>query len=169
MKTILVVDDEQNIRQLYSETFKEEGYNVLLASTGAEGLELVSKNTVDLIILDIRLPDIDGLSVLEKLSRDSARKVPPVILNSAYSGYENNSNVWLAEKYLIKSGDLDELKNTVKNHQAHSAQARYLNSTPLGFAQAYPTFSLKTKYLDPLLYTLNYPGVSINNNGLVVF
>jgi len=39
----------------------------------------------------------------------------------------------------------------------------------LGFAQAYPTFSLKTKYLDPLLYTLNYPGVSINNNGLVVF
>ncbi|OGF47484.1 MAG: hypothetical protein A2452_03110 [Candidatus Firestonebacteria bacterium RIFOXYC2_FULL_39_67] len=115
MKTILVVDDEQNIRQLYSETFKEEGYNVLLASTGAEGLELVSKNTVDLIILDIRLPDIDGLSVLEKLSRDSARKVPPVILNSAYSGYENNSNVWLAEKYLIKSGDLDELKNTVKN------------------------------------------------------
>ncbi|OGF47214.1 MAG: hypothetical protein A2231_04875 [Candidatus Firestonebacteria bacterium RIFOXYA2_FULL_40_8] len=114
MKTILVVDDEENIRQLYSEAFKEEGYNVLLAATGTEGLEMASKNTVDLIILDIRLPDIDGLSVLEKLSRDNKKEVPPVILNSAYSGYENNSNVWLAEKYLIKSGDLEELKNTVK-------------------------------------------------------
>ena len=114
MKTILVVDDEKNIRELYSETFKKEGYNVLLAATGAEGLLLAAQNKIDLIILDIRLPDIDGLSVLEKLSRDNKKEVPPVILNSAYSGYESNSNVWLAEQYLIKSGDLDELKNTVK-------------------------------------------------------
>ena len=113
MKTLLIVDDEKNIRQLYKETFEAEKYKVLLAQTGSEGLELAAKNKIDLIILDIRLPDMNGMEVLERLSA-SGKEVPPVILNSAYSGYEHVSSVWLAEKYLIKSGDLNELKNTVR-------------------------------------------------------
>ena len=114
MKTILVADDELGIRDLYSDIFKEAGYNVLLAATGAECLDLVSKNTVDLIILDIHLPDINGMLILEKLSKELDKKAPPVILNSAYAGYESNSKAWLAEQYLVKSGNLDELKDTVR-------------------------------------------------------
>ena len=113
MKTLLVVDDEKNIRDLYKKTFEDENYKVLLAETGNECLELAAKNKLDLIILDIRLPDMNGMEVLERLSV-SGKDVPPVILNSAYSGYEHDNSVWLAEKYLIKSGDLSELKNTVK-------------------------------------------------------
>ena len=94
------------------------------------------------------------------LARRRSSQLNYTRIDLIFSDYSKSDN-------FVKS--LTILKNTVKNHQAHSAQARYLNSTPLGFAQAYPTFSLKTKYLDPLLYTLNYPGVSINNNGLVVF
>ena len=113
MKTLLVVDDEKNIRELYKETFEKDNYKVLLAETGNEGLDLAAQNKIDLIILDIRLPDMNGMEVLERLSA-GGKEVPPVILNSAYPGYEHDSSVWLAEKYLIKSGDLEELKKTVK-------------------------------------------------------
>lgn len=113
MKTLLIVDDEKNIKTLYREVFEKEGYKILLASTGKECLEQCKKHKIDLVILDIRLPDMDGMEVLGKLSAE--KDVPRVILNSAYAGYENNVNIWLAEAYLIKSSDLTELKNTVKD------------------------------------------------------
>jgi len=112
MPRILIVDDEKNILNLYKETFTEEGYEVVLAETGAECLEKVKKEHFDLVILDIRLPDMDGMEVLGKLSK--GKKVPPVILNSAFAGYEGNPSSWLAEAYLIKSGDMAELKSKVK-------------------------------------------------------
>ena len=116
MKTILIVDDEKNIRQLYKETFEKAKYKVLLAETGNEALQVAKDNKVDLVILDIRLADMNGLEVLERLSTEAClgKPVPLVILNSAYAGYEKDSSVWLAEKYLIKSGDLAELQNAVK-------------------------------------------------------
>ena len=113
MKNLLIVDDEKNIRTLYKEIFEKEKYNVLLASNGKECLEQCKKHKMDLVILDIRLPDMDGMEVLGKLSEE--KNTPLVILNSAYAGYENNVNIWLAEAYLIKSSDLSELKNTVKD------------------------------------------------------
>ena len=112
MKNVLIVDDEKNIRVLYKEIFEKEGYNVIVASNGKEGLDACKKNKIDLVILDIRLPDMDGMEILGRLSKE--KNVPPVILNSAYAGYENNVNAWLAEAYLIKSSDLSELKNKVK-------------------------------------------------------
>ena len=97
MKTILIIDDEKNIRTLYKEVFEKEGYKVMLASGGKEGLDVCEKNKIDLIILDIRLPDLDGMEVLGRLAKK--KDAPPVILNSAYAGYEKNVNAWLAEAY----------------------------------------------------------------------
>ena len=113
MKKLLVVDDEKNIRTLYKEVFEKDGYEVILASTGKDCLEKI-KNTsgLDLLVLDIKLPDINGMEILAELSK--AKNKIPVILNSAYVGYENDPNAWLAEKYIIKSGDLSELKEKVK-------------------------------------------------------
>ena len=64
--TILVVDDEHGVRKSFNIVLKDE-YNVLLAGTGAEEIDIFTKNTTDLILLDIRLPDIDGVDLLEKL------------------------------------------------------------------------------------------------------
>lgn len=64
--TILVVDDERGVRQSFYVVLKDQ-YNVLLAETGEEAVDVFTKNTIDLVLLDIRLPDIDGISLLEKL------------------------------------------------------------------------------------------------------
>jgi DNA-binding NtrC family response regulator len=66
LATILVVDDENGIRQSFKMVLKDR-FNVLLAENGKEAQELLTKNTVDLILLDILLPDINGLDLLEKL------------------------------------------------------------------------------------------------------
>ena len=63
--TILVVDDEHGVRQSFNMVLKEE-YNVLLAGTGQEAVDIFTKNSVDMILLDICLPDSDGLELLEK-------------------------------------------------------------------------------------------------------
>ncbi len=64
--TILVVDDEYGIRQSFKMLFKDS-YRVLAAETGKEALELLTRNSVDIILLDILLPDVNGLDLLEKL------------------------------------------------------------------------------------------------------
>jgi DNA-binding NtrC family response regulator len=64
--TILVVDDELGVRQSFNMVLKHE-YNLLLAETGEKAVDIFTKNTIDLVLLDIRLPDIDGISLLEKL------------------------------------------------------------------------------------------------------
>ena len=64
--TILIVDDEQGVRQSFYMVLKDE-FNILLAADGREAISSFSKNAVDLILLDILLPDIDGLDLLEKL------------------------------------------------------------------------------------------------------
>ncbi|MFH1824561.1 MAG: response regulator [Candidatus Firestonebacteria bacterium] len=112
MKTVLIVDDEKNIRVLYREVFEKEGYKVIVASNGKEGLSVCKENKIDIVILDIRLPDMDGMEILSKLAKEES--APPIILNSAYAGYEKDVNSWLAEAYLIKSSDLSELKDRVK-------------------------------------------------------
>ena len=66
--TILVVDDENGVRQSFNMVLKDD-YHVLLAGTGQEAMDIFKKNSVDLILLDILLPDINGLELLEKLAR----------------------------------------------------------------------------------------------------
>ncbi|UCC78317.1 MAG: response regulator [Candidatus Zixiibacteriota bacterium] len=113
MKNILIVDDEEDIRNLYESEFEIEGYNTHSVSSGSEALEFIKKNSnLDLVILDIKMDDLDGLEVLENI-RTETNKVP-VILNSAYSTYKNNFTSWLADAYLVKSSNLSELKDKVQ-------------------------------------------------------
>ncbi len=113
MKSILIVDDEEDIRSLYENELCGEGYTTISACSGEEALQVIDKTpNVDLVILDIKMAQLDGLQVLEQLRCKSANI--PIILNSAYSTYKNNFSSWLADAYLVKSSDLSELKNKVK-------------------------------------------------------
>ena len=122
MSKILVVDDEANIRLLYSEELKDEGYQVDTAATTAEAVEKLSEQTFDLVILDIKLKNESGIELLQKIVKE--RHDMPVILCSAFSCYKDDFSAWLADSYVVKSGDLTELKEEIKRVLAKKAQRR---------------------------------------------
>ena len=67
MKTILVVDDDEAIRTLLQEELEEEGYKVLIATNARDALKMVASEALDLVILDIRMPGMDGLEALPRI------------------------------------------------------------------------------------------------------
>ena len=98
MKKILIVEDEQHQRELYAMELQEEGYEVDQAANGKEAVDKVKANKYDCVILDIRMPEMDGIEALGKiLSRD---KKVPIIIYTAYSNYKSNFMTWTADAIL---------------------------------------------------------------------
>ena len=115
-KRILVVDDEVNQGLLYEQELTDEGYEVDVANSGEQALDLVRKKQFDLVVLDIGMPYMDGLETLGKmLSMDNKL---PVILNTAYPSYKDNFMSWAADAYVVKSSDLTELKDKIRGSLA---------------------------------------------------
>ena len=91
--------------------FEDEGYEVDQASNGKEAVDMVKANKYDLVIMDIRMPEMDGIEALGKiLSRD---KKIPIVIYTAYSNYKSNFMTWTADAYVTKSSNLDEIKDKV--------------------------------------------------------
>jgi len=112
-KKVLVVDDEEGIRFLYKEELEEEGCEVVLASNGEEALEkLDACGDIDLVLLDIKMPGMDGVEVLRRIKEKS--KDVPVILSTAYPHYKHEFGTWACDAYVVKSSDLTELKEIIK-------------------------------------------------------
>ena len=113
-KKILVVDDEEGIRFLYKEEFEEEGYQVEVASSGEEAVEKLTDGlVVDIVLLDIKLSGMDGVDTLRKIKEKWSEL--PVILSTAYPHYKHEFGTWACDAYVVKSSDLNELKDIVKN------------------------------------------------------
>ena len=112
MKTILVVDDDEAIRTLLQEELEDEGYKVLIATNARDALKMVAAEPLDLVILDIRMPGMDGLEALPRIL--GIKEGLPVIMNTAYSQYQDSFMSWAADAYVVKSSDLTELKEKVK-------------------------------------------------------
>jgi len=112
METLLIVDDEAHQRMLYQEELSDEGYKIILARNGKEALEQVLEMTPDLIVLDIRMPVMDGLEALGKII--GRERNIPVIIHSAYSSYKDDFMSWAADDFVVKSADLTELKRKIR-------------------------------------------------------
>ena len=112
MKTILVVDDDEAIRTLLQEELEDEGYKVLIATNARDALKMVEAEPLDLVVLDIRMPGMDGLEALPRIL--GIKEGLPVIMNTAYSQYQDSFMSWAADAYVVKSSDLTELKEKIK-------------------------------------------------------
>jgi len=111
---ILVVDDDENIRNTMKTILEDEGYIVDLSATGSEAIRKTKKSAYNIALLDIRLPDIEGVELL-KLIKDAVPRTRKIMV-TGYPSMQNaiaalNKN---ADAYLIKPIDIENLLNTVK-------------------------------------------------------
>ncbi len=109
---LLVVDDEVSQGLLYEQELEEEGYEVDVVNSGTAALEKMKTSTYDLVILDIGMPEMDGLETLGRML--GIDQSIPVILYTAYPSYKDNFMSWAADAYVIKSSDLMELKQKIR-------------------------------------------------------
>lgn len=82
MKTILLIEDDYYISDLYKRTLEKEGYSVVIANDGEEGKNAMGTSTPDLVILDIMLPKINGMELLQTFKEDPKTKSIPVLIMS---------------------------------------------------------------------------------------
>lgn len=102
---ILIVEDDPLMSRLYSKVFQIEGYDVLTAPDGEEGLSEIHKDIPTLILLDVMMPKMNGLELLEKLKSDPAtRKIPVIMLTNLAGTADAEKAISLgAVKYIVKS------------------------------------------------------------------
>ncbi|MFZ3032030.1 MAG: response regulator [Candidatus Moraniibacteriota bacterium] len=104
-KKVCIVDDDADLREIYSMTFNREGFDVVLATDGEEGLKMIRAERPDIILLDLHMPVKNGIEVLEELDHDKELSKIPVIVLSNIDHEEAFKKVGEFETrfYLIKS------------------------------------------------------------------
>ncbi|MCI0693910.1 response regulator [candidate division KSB1 bacterium] len=112
MKRILLIDDEAIHRLLYRQEFEAEGYEILEACCCETARAQLADGEIDLVILDILLPDGSCFELLEHIVLK--RRAVPVIINTAYDTFRFDFKTWAADAFVVKSSDLTELKSKVK-------------------------------------------------------
>ena len=117
MAKILIIEDDPLMLRMYQKIFKFEGFEVTVASNGEEGIEQTRKEKPTLILLDIMMPKMNGLEVLDKLKNDPVTKKIPIVMltNLAGSNDAEKALTLGAVKYIVKSEfDPKQVTNMVK-------------------------------------------------------
>ncbi len=109
METVLIVDDEKNYPLILSAVLEEEGYETLTANSGREALEILNRSDVDLIVTDMKMPEMDGITLLENVKKKDSDL--PVIMMTAYGTIEKAVEAMQkgAYNYILKPFDNDSL------------------------------------------------------------
>ncbi len=112
--TILIIEDDEASREFLSEVISIQGYEFILAGNGIDGIEQFTKHGADLILLDIRLPDISGIEVLKKLRKLSPSV--PVIAQTAFAMEKDRDEFLKAgfDGYLSKPIKPDDLISAIE-------------------------------------------------------
>jgi DNA-binding response OmpR family regulator len=131
MKKILIMDDEKSIRLLYADELSEEGYEVITLGDASRLLEVIEQKEPDLIVLDIKMGEYDGLDLLQDI-RNTNYNIP-VILCTAYSNFKYDLRSIAADYYVVKGSNLEELKLKIK--MAIEGSAKFLTGVELDFLQ----------------------------------
>ena len=113
MKGILIVDDQQGIRMLLNEVFKKEGFTTYLAANGFDAIKIAQENTLDCVLLDMKIPGMDGLEILARLKEDHPEL--PVMMMTAYVEQHivDRANELGVMKYFTKPFNIFEVRDEV--------------------------------------------------------
>ena len=113
---VMVVDDDEDIRFLITRLMRNEGYEVLEAATAAEAKLATLKKTPELLLMDISMPDADGLSAIWDLREQDETANVPVVIVTAYDAFDLRAEATAAGcvGYLTKPVDIEELKRLVR-------------------------------------------------------
>ena len=114
MAKVLVIDDEPNIRALLDTLLRHQGYEVLLADNGWKGLELYRREHPDAIVLDLKMPELDGITVLKQIRSVDLKQ--PVIMLTGDSTPETEQQVRAlgVSEFIVKGSSLDLLGHTLR-------------------------------------------------------
>jgi two-component system, OmpR family, response regulator len=175
MKTILVVDDDQHIRYLVKDLLMKEGYKVLEAADGVEGLKRVEKELCDLAVIDIMMPKMDGYSLTEELRKFNDI---PIILLTAKSQIEDKEKGYHSgtDDYLVKPFEPMELLFRVNallrrygrlNESDIKIGNLFINKKSYEVEIAQKTYMLPLKEFDLLYFLASHPNQVFNRNQLI--
>jgi CheY-like chemotaxis protein len=115
-KKILLVDDDQDFLQLLEFDLKKHGYAIVTASNGEEGLEKAKSEKPSLIILDIKMPKMDGYTFVRRLKKDDDTKTVPLIVLTSYEPMKDMFQLEGVKDYFVKSADMQGLMKAVDGH-----------------------------------------------------
>ena len=120
-KTVLIIEDEADVRNFASRVLELEGYHVLRAEDGNKGIGLVRENHVSLVLLDMRLPGRNGWSVLAQVKSEPALSAIPVVVLTASAGIRQQDKAFSmgAADYMVKPLSAASLRETVARILQH--------------------------------------------------
>ena len=122
MSTVLVVEDSQPAREVVMRILKREGYDVLGAANGVEALDSIQREAPDLVLLDVMMPEMDGMTMLRELRENPETRELPVILLTALSDEArlNKARELGVREYLVKTRfSYEDLLEHVSRHVRH--------------------------------------------------
>jgi DNA-binding response OmpR family regulator len=122
MAEILVVEDDRNQQMLIQEELELEGHHACCVGSGREALEEVRTHTPDVVVVDLRMPGMDGIELLGRLMEFN--RSLPVIIHTAFATYKDNFMTWAADAYVVKRPDFDTLKESVRQVLERRRQGR---------------------------------------------
>lgn len=115
-KVILVVDDEQDVREFLRDLLEDQGYSVRMAEDGIQGLEMVKQENPDLILLDLQMPKQTGTDLYRKIHQKKESKIIPVIIISGLPGRHLavSKSVPVFDKPIDEKLLLEEVENAIR-------------------------------------------------------
>jgi two-component system alkaline phosphatase synthesis response regulator PhoP len=178
-RKILVIEDEQGIRQTTREILELEGYQVLTAENGKQGLQLAQTEIPDLVLCDIRMPQLNGHQVLQALRENKALQMIPFIFLTAKADRDDlRQGMDLgADDYLTKPFDIEELLNAVasrlerqaiyhdriqQEHTKRKALEKVTQQIREQMAQSQKNAEIKGELLDKVIADFSNPVSNIN-------
>ncbi len=147
-KKILIVEDDLDLAEMLSAYFRVQGYNVITASWGEDGVKHVEEDLPDIAVLDIRLPDIDGYEVCRRIRKiRKAQRLPIIFLTEKREREDKLSGLELgAVDYITKPFDIQELRLRVRNALRRSHMNSMVNPVT-----GLPEFSIVQERLEKML------------------
>ena len=127
-KQVLIVDDEPNLRKILSAQLTRDGYDVMIAEDGAQGLAMLRENHIDMVITDLKMPKVDGMTLLKEALREDPEL--PVVMITAHGTVDTAVEALKsgAFDYFTKPFDKDEVRQIVakalKTKELSGAEAR---------------------------------------------